>query len=50
MSFAARKLFQMGMKVVKESPDFGNPITVDTAEFMVTIGKGALTIVKEVLF
>jgi hypothetical protein len=50
MGFAARKLLQMGIKVVKESPDFGNPITVDTTEFAVTIGKGAFHILKEVLF
>ena len=50
MGFAARKLLQIGSKVIKESPDFGNPISVDTAEFMVTIGKGAISIIKDVLF
>jgi hypothetical protein len=50
MGMAARKLLQLGMRVVKESPDFGNPINVDTTEFMVEIGKGALNIIKEVLF
>jgi hypothetical protein len=35
---------------VKDSPDFGNPVNVDTAEFMVEIGKGAVNIIKEVLF
>lgn len=50
MGFAARKLFQMGVKVVKESPDFGNPVNIDTVEFAVAIGKGALSIVKELIF
>ena len=50
MGMAARKLLQLGIKVVKDSPDFGNPVTIDTTEFMVTIGKGAISIIKEVLF
>lgn len=50
MCFAARKLLQMGIKVVKDSPDFGNPVNVDTAEFVVEVGKGILHVVKAVIF
>jgi hypothetical protein len=50
MGIIGRKLLQAGIKIVKDSPDFGNPVNVDTAEFMVEIGKGTLHIIKEVLF
>lgn len=49
MGFAARKLLQLGIKVIKESPDFVHPANVDTVEFMVTVGKGVLSIGKEFL-
>ena len=49
MSFLGRKLIQYGGKVIKDNPDFGNPITVDAVEFAVTIGKGAFKLAKELL-
>lgn len=49
MGLAARKLFQLGIKIAKDNPDFGNPINVDTLEFMVSVGKGVLSIGKEIL-
>lgn len=47
---AARKLFQYGGKVIKDNPDFGNPLNAETVDFMVKVGKGVLEIGKDILF
>jgi hypothetical protein len=50
MGIVARKLLQYGVKVVKDNPDFGNPITMENTDFILTIGKGILKVGKEILF
>lgn len=47
MGNAAIKLIQVGMKFAKV--DVNNPVTIDNADFLITIGKGALKIAKELI-
>jgi hypothetical protein len=41
------RLIKYGSKFIRT--DFNNPITIDNTDFLITVGKGALKIAKEVL-
>ncbi len=50
MNYLARKALRYGGKIIKDNPDFGNPINVDGVELIFNIGKGILKVGKEILF
>lgn len=52
MNFLIRQLIKNGGKRAKDlvELDAANPITIDTMDFAVKIGKGIIHIGKEVLF
>lgn len=52
MNFLLKQLLKNGGKRLKDihNLDASNPITIDTTEFVITIGKGIIHIGKEILF
>lgn len=49
MGGIARSLFKYSGKIIKDNPDIGSPLNIDTANFLLQIGKGIIKIGKELL-